>query len=246
MDWSDDGIVLSARPHGENAAIVTLLTRDHGRHAGLVRGGSGRRGKSVYQTGNRVRANWRARLEEHLGSYTCELTNAHAATLMAERLPLAALTSAAALVDAALPEREPHPAVFNDFLTLVDALGEDGWAVAYIRWEAALLADLGFGLDLSACAVTGEVENLAWVSPKTGRAVSVAAGKPYERRLLPLPGFLWNDDPPTPDDLLAGLKLTGHFLGSHVFSPQNRPVPPSRLRLVDGIVRLTTTSGNSS
>jgi len=190
MHWRDDGIVLSARPHGESAAIVHLLTREHGRHAGLVRGGQGRRARGVYQPGNLVAARWSGRLAEHLGSYTCELAQSHAARVLDEPGRLAALSAATAVCEGALPEREPHGACFEGLRVLLDALTGDHWAEVYVNWELALLADLGFGLDLARCAAGGDNDHLAYVSPKSGRAVSLAAGEPYRDKLLPLPAFL--------------------------------------------------------
>ncbi|MFQ5765775.1 MAG: DNA repair protein RecO, partial [Rhodospirillales bacterium] len=169
MDWTDDGIVLSARKHGETSAIVTLLTRAHGRHLGLVRGGAGKRARGMLQPGNRVQARWRARLPEHLGTFTCELTEAFAAASLRDRLKLAGLSAACAMADAALPEREPHAAVFEGLLALLSVLQDEDWPSAYVKWEMGLLGELGFGLDLSACAATGTNDQLAYVSPKSGR-----------------------------------------------------------------------------
>ena len=164
--------MLSARKHGESAAIVTLLTRENGRHSGLVRGGSGSRARGIYETGNLVSADWRARLSEHLGTYTCELLQPNAAMLMSERLPLLALTSAAALVECLLPEREPHPDTFASLSALIEILGaEENWLPRYVEWELGLLNQLGYGLDLTACAATGLTDDLAFVSPRTGCAV---------------------------------------------------------------------------
>jgi DNA repair protein RecO (recombination protein O) len=154
MEWHDEGIVLSARPHGETAAVVQLLTRAHGRHAGLVRGGQGRRARGVLQPGNRVAGTWRARLADHLGSYTLELESSHAARLMDDAERLSALSAAAAVSERALPEREPHAACYEGFLALLSALEGDHWAEAYVGWELALLAELGFGLDLESCSPT--------------------------------------------------------------------------------------------
>ena len=187
MDWSDDGIVLAARRHGESSAVVQLLTRGQGRHAGLARGGAGSRGRGIYQPGNLVAARWRARLPEHLGSYTCELAHSYAAALLDDPLRLAALASACAVAEAALPERHPYPKLYGAFIALLDGLdGEPQWAAVYARWELGLLDELGFGLDLSRCASTGVTENLSYVSPKSGRAVSREAGAPYRDKLLPL------------------------------------------------------------
>ncbi len=243
MDWTDDGIVLSARKHGETSAVVTLMTRDHGSHAGLVRGGSGSRARGIYQPGNLVRARWSARLAEHLGTYTCELTRALAADLLRAKLPLLALSAATAMTEVTLPEREPHPSVFDGLAALLDALVKPDWQAAYVRWELALLSELGFGLDLTACAATGGQDDLIYVSPRTGRAVSGKAGAPYHDRMLALPGFLLAfggagaDTCAAMDDVTAGLALTGHFLIHHVFRPDDRELPVARERLVEGLGR---------
>jgi DNA repair protein RecO (recombination protein O) len=237
MDWSDEGIVIAARRHGESAAIVTLLTRAHGRHAGLVRGGTGRAARGLYQPGNTVAAHWRARLAEHLGSFTCEPLRAHAAGLLDRAVALAALSSACALAESVLPEREPHPSVYEATLALLEALAGEHFAEAYVRWELALLAELGFGLDLARCAATGANDGLAFVSPRTGRAVSAAAGEPYREQLLALPAFLVTDAAAPVLDVLAGLNLTGHFFERCVFAPEGRAMPQARARLFDGIER---------
>ena len=240
MDWTDDGIVLSARKHGETSVIATLLTRAHGRHLGLVRGGAGKKARGLYLPGNRVTARWRARLAEHLGTFSCEMTSAFAATVLKDRLRLAALSAACAVAEASLPERQPHAAVFDALVALLGVLegGDRQWPSAYVKWELGLLGEIGFGLDLSACAATGRNDQLAYVSPKSGRAVSLAAGEPYKGALLPLPGFLlregaWGE----PDEVAQGLKLTGYFLERNVFHPTDRSLPPARNRLAE---RLTT------
>ena len=233
MDWSDDGIVLSARPHGETAAVVVLLTRAHGRHAGLVHGGQGRKARGLYQPGNRLRATWRARLADHLGSFACEPLDSAMARLLDEPARLAALSAAAALCDRALPEREPHPRAYDGFLALLEALEGEHWAEAYVAWELALLSDLGFGLDLDACAAGGDNDQLAYVSPRSGRAVSLAAAEPYKDRLLPLPGFLIGRGEGGAEAVAQGLALTGHFLEARVFAPQHQPLPPARRRLAE-------------
>lgn len=242
MEWSDDGIVLVARKHGETSAIVSLLTRSHGRHAGLVRGGAGSRARGVYQPGNRVDAAWRARLPEHLGAYKCELVRAYAADHLAAKLPLAALSAATSMAEATLPEREPHEAMFHRLVSLLDVLGAPGWEAVYVRWELALLADIGFGLDLTECAATGSRGDLVYVSPKSGRAVSAAAGEPYRARLLKLPEFLLpdasdgaGDEAAAASDIADGLALTGYFLGQHVFGPESGGLPAARERLVAGL-----------
>jgi len=240
MDWTDDGIVLSARRHGENALIVTLLTREHGRHAGLVRGGASARNRGLYQPGNRLAVSWRARLSEHLGSFSCELQRSWAARLMQAPLPLLALSAATALLDSALPERAPVPGLFESVEELIVSLDGPGWPIGYIRWELALLAELGFGLDLSACAATGEVEGLVYVSPKSGRAVSAAAGRVYRDRLLALPGFLLaQESEASAEDICAGLKLTGYFLAKYVLADTKDGLPQARQRLAEGLKKVT-------
>lgn len=241
MEWSDEGLVLSARRHGENATVVAVLTRDNGRHAGLARGGQGAKARGLYQPGNHVSARWRGRLPEHLGNWTCELIAGFAATVMEEPGKLAALSAACAMLESALPEREPVPTVYADSLAFVGTLAaENGtkpyWPEAYARWELQLLADLGFGLDLSACAATGSTENLVFVSPKSGRSVSAEAGQPYRDKLLDLPAFLTAAAAPSdPASILAALRLTGYFLERHVFAPQGRTIPPARTRLVEAL-----------
>ncbi|WP_374446942.1 DNA repair protein RecO [Stella sp.] len=248
MEWAEDAFVLVARRHGEADAVASVLTRGHGRWSGLVHGGAGRRAGPVFQPGNRIAARWRARLDDQLGTLTGELVLGHAARLLADPDRLAALVAAAAVADAALPEREPHPHAFDgmaDLLTRLDA--DAGWAAAYVRWEVDLLAELGFGLDLARCAVTGTTEGLRWVSPRTGRAVSEAAGRPYADRLLPLPAFLRGPGAAVPADVLDGLRLTGHFLDGHVFAALGRGgAPAARGRLVDRIVRLATMGGGGA
>jgi DNA repair protein RecO (recombination protein O) len=237
MEWRDDGIVLAARRQGEGGLVVSLLTRAHGRHAGWVPGGGSTKARGVYQPGNRVTARWRARLEEHLGTYGCEPAASTAAGLMDDPARLAALASACALIEAALPERAPHPALYEATVALLDALPRPGWGRAYVLWELTLLAELGFGLDLGACAATGAKEGLAYVSPRTGRAVSRSAGRPWHDRLLPLPGFLVTTDDGNETEVLAGLRLTGHFLARHVFGERERGLPAARQRLADRLHR---------
>ncbi len=247
MHWNDDGIVLSARRHGETSAVVTLLTRGHGRHAGLLRGGAGRRLRGILQPGNEVAAEWRARLAEHLGTFAVEPGQARAAGLLDHPARLAALAAACAVTEAALPEREPHPALFDALRVLLDALADgETWPAVYVRWEMGLLQELGFGLDLSRCAATGDADDLAYVSPKSGRAVSRAAAEPYKHRLLPLPAFLLGVQTGLPDagDLKNGLALTGYFLDRHIFAGRNTTAPPARHRLVEKFSVLTTTSGD--
>lgn len=224
MEWNDEAIVLAARAHGENATVVTLLTETQGRHLGLVAGGQGQSAQALYQPGNRVQAKWRARLTEHLGHYTCDLRVPHAAPWLDEPLVLAVIASACAVTEASLPERQPMPGVYAALCALLALPDVDLWGPSYVTWELGLLRALGYGLDLSQCAANGGVENLAYVSPRTGRAVSLEAGAPYHEKLFPLPAFLlggsWGAE-----SICQGLDLTGHFLTRHVFAnPHSRHV----------------------
>jgi DNA repair protein RecO (recombination protein O) len=240
MQWSDEGIVLSVKPHGETAAVVELFTRAHGRHAALVYGGRSRRLRPVLQIGNHVDATWKARLPEHLGHVTLELRRGYAASIMDEAAALAALTSLAALAHL-LPERDPHPSLFEVTLFVLGFLDDDTvWPALYVRWELALLQELGMGLDLTECAATGSNDQLVYVSPKSGRAVSASAGEPYKDRLLPLPAFLTSarQGGATREDVLAGLALTGHFLETRVTAPRGLVLPAVRGQMVEAIRRM--------
>lgn len=234
MEWRDDGIVLAAQRHGESALVVHALTAAHGRHAGRVPGGAARQRRAAWETGNRLRCHWRGRLSGQLGTFSGEAVHAYAPALFGDAGRLAALSAACALCDALLPEREPHPALFRALGALLDTLeaaeAGDIWAAAYVRWEVGLLAELGFALDLDRCAMTGARGDLRWVSPRTGRAASRAAGAPYARRLLPLPGFLVGAGAADAGAVNAGLRLTGHFLSRHA-TASARPLPPARDRL---------------
>ena len=242
MEWSDDAIVLSARPHGETGAILEVLTREHGRHLGLVRGGASRRVKPVLQPGNTVRLSWRARLTDHLGSFTPEPSKSRAGTILDSREALSGLNAFSSMVSLTMYEREVHTPVFEAGEILLDAIVTDGlahWGPLYVRWEMGLLEALGFGLDLSSCAATGAMEDLIYVSPRSGRAVSRAGGGVYAERLFALPGFLLGSQngEASRADLLAGLKLTGYFLQERVLRPHNRELPPARLRLEEFAAR---------
>jgi DNA repair protein RecO (recombination protein O) len=234
MEWSDEGVVLSVRAHGETAAVVDLFTRAHGRHLGLVHGGRSRKLRPVLQIGNHVDATWKARLADNLGHFSIELRKAFAAPLMDDAAALAALTSMASLVRL-LPERDPHPNLFEITLFVLGFLGEpDVWPALVVRWELALLDELGFGLDLKRCAATGAAADLIYVSPKSGRAVSAAAGEPYKDRLLALPGFLRAGAAggAAREDVLAGFALTGHFLETRALIPHGLAMPDARGRLL--------------
>jgi DNA repair protein RecO (recombination protein O) len=232
MEWQDEGIALSVRPHGENDAILSALTFEHGRHLGLVKGGVGRRARPVLQPGNRLQLAWKARLAEHLGHYVVEPMQLFGGRLIDDPLRLAALASATGLLEDALAEREPHPRLYAGLLKLLDAmLGDPRWLETYVRFELVLLQELGFALDLESCAATGATEDLAHVSPRTGRAVSRAGAGELAARLLPLPGFLRGDVPAMFTDILAGLRLSGHFLAKQALAPADRPLPAVRERL---------------
>jgi DNA repair protein RecO (recombination protein O) len=235
MEFEDDAFVLSARPFGETGAIVELVTKAHGRYAAHVAGAASRRMKPFLQAGARVTLRYRARTSDQLGSAALEPAGEGPSALFDDRLALAGLASAAAVTAGALPEREPHPGAFLGLEALIASLAAaDIWPAVYVRFEAGLLADLGFGLDLSKCAVTGSADELEWVSPRTGRAVSATAGAPYKDRLLALPPFLLSAQGGLrPGDIAAGLAITGHFLDRFVFAPLNRPLPPARLWLSD-------------
>ncbi|HEY2179362.1 MAG TPA: DNA repair protein RecO [Caulobacteraceae bacterium] len=235
MEFEDQAFVLAARAHGEAGAIVEVLTAAHGKWAAHVAGGASRRMKPFLQPGARVLFAYRARVADQLGSARLEPVGEGPSALFDDSLALAGLAAAAAVTGAALPEREPHPGVFLAFEALIGALADEAiWPAVFVRFEAGLLADLGFGLDLTRCAVSGTADDLVWVSPRTGRAVSAAAGEPYRDRLLALPAFLLSAQGRlAPGDIAAGLALTGHFLEDSVFAALNRPMPPARERLVD-------------
>jgi DNA repair protein RecO (recombination protein O) len=235
MEFEDEAFVLTARAHGEAGAIVELLTERHGKYAAHVAGGGSRKMKPFLQPGAQVIARYRARVADQLGSAALEPMGEGPAALFDDRLALAGLQAAAAVAAGALPEREPHPGAYLAFEALTAALAHpDIWPAVFVRFEAGLLQDLGFGLDLSKCAATGGVDDLVYVSPRTGRAVSRQAGEPYKDRLLALPPFMLGAQAGLgPGDVAAGLALTGHFLEAFIFNPLNRPLPPARLWLLD-------------
>lgn len=235
MDFLDDAFVLSARPHGDTGVVAELLTEAHGRRAAYVAGGASRRMKPFLQAGARVAVDYRARTSDHLGSARLEPVGEGPSALFDDPLALTGLAAAAAVAQGALPEREPHPGAFLAFEALMGAFVlPDVWPAVFVRFEAGLLEDLGFGLDLSRCAVTGVMDDLVWVSPRTGRAVSRDAGAPYADKLLTLPPFLLGAQAGLRDgDVGAGLDLTGHFLEQFVFHPLDKPLPPARVWLVD-------------
>ncbi|OAN50818.1 DNA repair protein RecO [Paramagnetospirillum marisnigri] len=233
MEWDDEAIVLAARRHGEHGGIVSLLTRSHGRHAGLVHGAQSKAHRAAVQPGNQVRACWSGRLAEQLGTFRLEVLCAHAGQVLDDPARLAALSSACALAELALPERQPHPGAHAALSALLGALTAESWPSVYVHWELALLRDLGFGLDLTACAATGSTEDLGFVSPKTGRAVSRAAAGPWKDKLLALPRFLVEGGEGEAADIHAGLTLSGFFLERHVLAAHHAAMPAARIRLVD-------------
>jgi DNA repair protein RecO (recombination protein O) len=241
MEWTDEGIVLGVRRHGESSAIVELLTRDHGRHLGLVRGGSGSRMRPMLQPGNTVSAVWRARLDEHLGMYTLEGTRTRAANLIASQHGVYGVTYVTGLARL-LPERDPHEGMYELLTGTLDALDDIAQAGAsVIRLELAMLAELGFGLDLERCVATGTTGDLAYVSPKSGGAVSRVAGEPWRDRLLRLPRFLMDNDAPTQgvsrEDIEAGFALTGLFLTRHALELRREDYSDARAHFVAAILR---------
>lgn len=231
MHWADEGIVISAKPHGEAHAVAEMMTREHGRHVGLVRGGHGRKMRPLLQPGNSLAVVWRGRLESHLGTFTVELTHARAALWLHSAAPLQGMAVLSAHLHL-LAEREPHPELYEALTVLLDALDHPHLAGALlIRFELALLQTLGFGLDLASCAATGASEDLTHVSPRSGRAVARAAAIPYKERLLRLPSFLLKGTlsaEPALQDIADGARLTGYFFGHHVYEPRGLEAPAAR------------------
>lgn len=235
MEWQDSGTVLNTRRHGETSAILEVFTEGHGRHAGIVRGATSRKTAPSLQPGSQVAVSWRARLEDHLGSFTVEPVKSRAAAVMGGRLELAGLNAVTALLTFSLPEREAHPRLYRRTITVLDMIGEtEAWPLAYLQWELALLDEMGFGLDLTACAVTGTTTDLCYVSPKTGRAVSVAGAGAWKDKLLPLPHCLLAAGNGGTAEIAQGLTTTGHFL-TNWLAPAlgDRSLPPARQRFAD-------------
>jgi DNA repair protein RecO (recombination protein O) len=232
MDWRDQGILLAMRPHGETSAVIEVFTPLHGRHAGIVRGGASRKMAATLQPGAQLDLTWRARLQDQLGSFAVELIQTRAGHVMGDRLALAGLSAACALCRYALPERMAYPGLYASTLALFDSFGQPGWLRAYALWELALLEETGFGLDLAQCAVTGRAEGLAYVSPRTGRAVTREGAGDYAARLLVLPPALVSDVPFTHQAARDALHLSGHFLHSWLAEAIGRPLPEPRARLL--------------
>ena len=239
--WADEGMILSARTHGENAVILDVLTEGHGRHSGVVRGGASRRMRPILQPGAQVSVEWQARLEEHMGAFRVEAKRSRAAEILGDRSALEAIGAIAGLLAMALPEREAMLGLYHRTIGLADRFGGgEAWWTAYARWELALLSDIGFALDLSCCAVTGAEEGLVFVSPKSGRAVSREGAGEWADRLLPLPAFLREDNGQTAPaaEVVKALRLTGFFLQNQVVEVSNaKDMPAARMRLMDLIGR---------
>jgi len=239
MEWEAPAVVLAVRPYGEGDAIAAVMTEEHGVHRGLARGGASRSQSALWQPGNLAQVRWIARLEEQLGSFEAELIHPAAALAMDDPLALAMLISMCAVAEGALPEREPHPGVFGGLVRMIARLPEGVKILAeLVRWEAGLLSDLGYGFDLSCCAVTGETSGLSWVSPKSGRAVTDAGAGVWKGRLLPLPALLLTDSPGLAADWRNGLQLTGHFLARDAFGQQHRALPAARQMLYDRVAAI--------
>jgi DNA repair protein RecO (recombination protein O) len=239
IGWREEGTLLSVRRHGETSAIVEVFTEGHGRHAGVVRGGSSRKLAPFLQPGAQLDVAWSARLDDHIGTFAVEPVKSRAAAVMGDGLALAGLNAMTALLCFTLPERESHALLYRRSLALFDLLGtNEAWPVVYLRWELALLEDMGFGLDLGSCAVTGARDDLVFVSPKTGRAVSAEAAGDWSDRLLPLPSILMGQGLGPTSEILDGLRTTGHFLARRLAPALgDRPLPAARQRLVDALAR---------
>ncbi len=242
MDWRDEGVLLTVRRHGETSTIIEVFTVAHGRHAGIVHGGASRRLAPVLQPGAQLDVSWRARLDEHLGTYAVEPLRSRSG-LLADRLSLAGLNAVCALLSFLLPEREAHEALYSATLDLLDRIGgSDDWAIDYLRWELGLLEEMGYGLDLGSCALSGTRDDLAYVSPKSGRAVARNAAGDWADRLLPLPPCLLGQGPASPGEIVDGLRLTGYFLEHRLAHDLgHRPLPEARRRLAEMLARRAPT-----
>jgi DNA repair protein RecO (recombination protein O) len=241
MEWEAPAVVLDARPHGEGDAVATVMTEEYGAHRGLARGGSSRSKAALWMPGNLVQVRWVGRLSEQLGSFSAEMIHPAAAFALAEgdRLPLSMLASLCAVAEGALPEREAHPRVFDALVHIIARLPKaEAMMPELVRWEAMLLSELGYGMDFSACPVTGTQAGLAWVSPRTGRAISDEAAGEWKARLLRLPPLVLGGVDGGPADWRDGLALTGHFLARDVFGLRHLPLPRARTALYDHVVTL--------
>ena len=236
--WTDQGIVLSARAHGEGGAIVALLTENNGRHAGYVHGATSSKKRAYLQVGSQVKAQWSARVSDSLGTFNLEPEASMPFGVLDDPLKLAALLSACSLCDAALPEREGHAGLYHGFLAFLEAINTEHWDAVYIMWEISLLKELGFPLTLNECAGGGDPQTLCYVSPKTGRTVSKAQGEIYKEKLLVLPNFLRPSDARDgevgdKEDIYLGLKMTSYFLENWAFIHHAKGMPEARQRLTE-------------
>ncbi|NNE52359.1 MAG: DNA repair protein RecO [Sulfitobacter sp.] len=234
MEWRDEGILLSARKHGETSAIIEVFTPQQGRHVGVVRGGTSRKVAPILQPGAQLDVAWRARLEDHIGSFSVEPVRSRAALVMGDRLALAGLNSVTALLAFCLPEREAHPSLYRRSEALLDLLGQNEiWPLAYLQWEVSLLEEMGYALDLTSCAVTGATEGLIFVSPKSGRAVSAEGAGDWAERLLPLPDVLRGQGEGADAEIAEAFRTTGYFLAAHLAADLgDKPLPEARARFV--------------
>jgi len=246
MEWQDEGIVLSASRHGEADALLDVMTKNHGRSRGFIKGGLGRRNKANLQAGNFLSVTWRSRIETNLGRFTVELIHSPIGAMMGDGARVSALAAASAVVASTMTESEPHESVYDGFHAVIRLLENEGgsvssWAAALAKLELGILSELGYGLDLSVCASTGTDQGLVYVSPKSGRAVSLEAGKPYKGRLLDLPPFLLPDGPPDAslEDAVSAMKLTGYFLDRNVWIVRGKGQPAARERLFALLLRKT-------
>ncbi len=239
MEWRDQGILLSARRHGETSAIIEVFTPAHGRHAGVVRGGTSRKIAPILQPGAQLDLAWRARLEDHIGAFSVEPVRSRAATAMGDRLALAGLNAVTSLIRFCLPEREAHLPLYRRTEALLDLLDQmDLWPLAYLHWEVSLLEEMGYALDLTRCAVTGAREGLCFVSPKSGRAVSQAGAGVWADRLLPLPEVLRGEGDAPDAEIALAFKTTGYFLETHLAAGLGgKPLPEARARFVEAFSR---------
>ncbi len=241
IEWRDEGALLKVRKHGEYSAIIEVFTPARGLTSGIVRGGTSRKIAPMLQPGAQLAVTWKARLEDHLGSFTVEPVRSRTAQVMQDRLALAGLNAVTGILSFLLPDREAHGPLYERTIQLLDLLGQnDVWPLAYLQWEVALLEEMGFGMDLSACAVSGLNDDLFYVSPRTGRAVSRLAAGDWADRLLPLPHVLLGKGDADIGEIVIALRTTGHFLNNHLAkSLGNREIPEARQRLIDTMKRLS-------
>jgi len=245
MEWQDQGIVLSASRHGEADALLEVMTKSHGRARGFIKGGLGRRNKASLQAGNSLSLTWRSRLETNLGRFSVELVHSPLGSMMGDGARLSALAAACAVVGSAMTERETHQSVYESLEAVIRLLEHEGgsvavWAAALARLELGILTELGYGLDLSECASTGATEDLVYISPKSGRAVSTAAGLPYKGKLLDLPPFLLPGGPrlSSAQEAVDAMKLTGFFLDRNVWVVRGKGQPGARERLFASLLKI--------